>query len=106
MDKRTYYVSVQAESIMAEQGDSAYEFEIEATDREVGILQEMFEELDDADNVTAIRAHIPYVQYHDDPENDAYDVQLQAIYRKLHELGTAETKHHIESMGILNGLEH
>jgi len=105
MEKKTYYVSVQAESIMEQQGDAAYEFEIQASDRDLGILQEMFETLEDSDNLTSIRAHIPYVQYHDDPENDEYDVQLQTIYRKLHELGTPETKRHIESMGILDGLQ-
>lgn len=101
-DKKTYYVSVQAETIMENQGDSAYEFEIKATDREIGLLQEMFEMKEDTDNLSAIRAHIPYVQYHDDPENDSYDEWLQAIYRKLYELGTPETKQHIESMGILD----
>jgi hypothetical protein len=44
------------------------------------------------------------VQYHDDPENDDYDAQLTAVYRKLYELGTPETKRHIESMGVLGGL--
>lgn len=105
MDKKTYYVSVQSESIMENQGDSGYEFEIKASEREVGKLQELFEELDDWDNATAVRAHIPYVQYHDDPENDAYDKYLQAIYQKIHELGTPDTRQHIESMGILNGLQ-
>jgi hypothetical protein len=103
-DKKTYYVSVQAESIMENQGDAAYEFVIVADDREIGELQELFDALEDADQMTAIRAHIPYVQYHDDPENDDYDAQLTAVYRKLYELGTPETKRHIESMGVLGGL--
>lgn len=101
-DKRTYYVSVQSESITVNQGDTAYEFEIKATDREINQLQEMFEMIEDTDNASAIRAHIPYVQYHDDPENDSYDALLQSVYHKLHELGTPQTKLHIESMGILD----
>ncbi len=101
-DKKTYYVSVQSESITENQGDTAYEFEIQATDREIGLLQELFDMIEDTDNLSAIRAHIPYVQYHDDPENDSYDELLQAVYRKLHELGTPETKQHIESMGVLD----
>lgn len=105
MDKKKYYVSVKSESIMDHQDESPFEFEIEATEREVIQLQELFEEIDDMDNVTAIRAHIPYVQYHDDPENDAYDAKLVEIYSKLHQLGTSETKQHIESMGILQHLQ-
>ncbi len=101
MDKRTYYVSVQAESVMEQQSDSAYEFEILASEEDVASLQGMFEALDDLDRESALRSHIPYVQYHDDAENDRYDDQLKAIYRKIHELGTPETKKHIESMGIL-----
>jgi len=101
-DKRTYYVSVQSETVMEQQGDAAYEFEIQATEREVGQLQEMFESLEDTDDIASVRAHIPYVQYHNDEVNDSYDEQLKAIYRKIHELGTPETKAHIESMGILH----
>jgi len=37
-----------------------------------------------------------------DKENDAYDYYNKEIYRMIHDLGTEETKKHIESMGILN----
>ncbi len=43
MERNKYYVSVQSRSIMSNQGDAAYELEIEATDEEIKQLQELFE---------------------------------------------------------------
>jgi len=51
--------------------------------------------------INFFRAHVPYVQYHYDRENDAYDNTIQQVYGILHELGDDEAKRHIESMNIL-----
>lgn len=100
-DKKTYYVSVQSAAILEEQGAAAYEFEIEATDRDLRELEELFEQMDGDDKRSFWRAHTPFVQYHTDPPNDAYDENLCQVYQKLYDVGTQETKKHIESMGIL-----
>ncbi|MEK8128795.1 hypothetical protein WMW72_12850 [Paenibacillus filicis] len=102
MEKKKYYVSVQSRTIMQNQGDAAYELEIEATDEQVLQLQELFEEEEDFDIDSFIRVHSPSVPYHHDEANDGYDIVLTEIYRTLHHLGTEETKQHIESMQILN----
>lgn len=101
MDKQKYYVSVQAKTIMAEQGDAAYELEIEATPEELEQLNDLFRELDDFDVSTYFRAHIPGIPYHHDLENDGYDYYLQAIYRFLYEHGTEQTRDHVLAMNIL-----
>lgn len=105
MEKKTYYVSVQAGTIMANQGDAAYEFEIMATDQQVDDLIESFDMLSDADNASAFRAHLPGVPYHQDNESDAYDTALTHIYRKLYELGTEETKQTIAGMAPIGEQE-
>ncbi|WP_284640845.1 hypothetical protein [Paenibacillus silviterrae] len=104
MDKKTYYIAVGSGEILEpEDMIGNYEFEIEATEEEIDQLQELFEEASEAQQATAFRSHIPYREYHRDKENDIYDFNLTAIYRKLHELGTPETRKHIESMNVLGG---
>jgi len=101
MERQKYYVSVQAHTIMANQGDAGYEFEIEATPDDLGRLNELFEELEDFDEASYIRNQLPGIPYNYDSENDGYDYFLKEIYRTLHQLGTAETKDHIATMNIL-----
>jgi hypothetical protein len=101
MDKKPFYVSVQAGSVLENEGDAAYEFEIFATEQDVEMLMEKFDELSDADNASALRAHIPGVPYHQDESSDSYDYWLTDIYKTLYELGTEETKRTIAGMGAI-----
>jgi hypothetical protein len=103
VDKKTYYVAVGSSEVLEPQNMSGnFDFEISASEEEVDQLQELFEEIDEAEDDTYIRAHIPFRLYHIDKENDAADYYLKQLYGKLHELGTPETKAHIESMHILS----
>ena len=102
MDKKTYYIAVASGEILEPKDMSGnFEFEILASEEEIDQLQEMFEDSAEAQDDTAARAMIPVRDYHLDKENDAADYYLTEIYRKLHELGTPETKSHIESMNVL-----
>jgi hypothetical protein len=100
MDKRRYYVSVQAGTVLAGQGDSGYEFEIDATVEQVDQLQRQFEQLSERSEAAMFRATAVTIPYHHDAENHAYDDSLIDIYKALHKLGTEETKRHIEKMGV------
>lgn len=101
MEKSTYYVSVQAGTILQDQGAAAYEFEIEATSKEVDKLQELMEMMRDAEGDTFARAPIPGIPYHLDEANDIYDHSLKDIYKAVYELGTEETRQHIKGIGII-----
>ncbi|MBU7320664.1 hypothetical protein [Paenibacillus oleatilyticus] len=102
MEKKTYYIAVGSGEILEpEDVTGNFEFEIQATEEEVDKLQEIFEELAMNEEDTAVRAMIPYREYHADKENDAYDWNLTEIYRMLHELGTPDTRKHIEAMNVL-----
>lgn len=101
MEKTTYYVSVGSGDILQDPKAASFEFEIRATPEELNELEELFEERAEASYGTARRAVIPYVEYHHDKENDAYDRSMRDIYLLLHRLGTPETRRHIESMNIL-----
>lgn len=102
MEKRRYYISVQAKSILEEQGEAAYELEMDATPEEAEKLKVLFDELDDFDNATFFRTPIPGIPYHHDSENDGYDYSLKEVYNFIYHLGTEDTKAHILTMNILS----
>ncbi|MBD0379502.1 hypothetical protein [Paenibacillus sedimenti] len=103
MDKKRYYVSVQSGTIMENQGDASYELEIEATPDQLDKLGELFEEMDNFDQSSAIQvASALSIAYHHDESNDGYDYYLKEAYAMIHELGTEETREHIRKMNILS----
>lgn len=102
-EKKTYYITVGSGEITQSRTDSAWDFKIEATDDEIIALRELFDQNYSTEWQNFFRAHVPYVQYHHDRENDAYDDTITQVYKMIYELGDSEAKSHIESMGILNG---
>ncbi|RKD25103.1 hypothetical protein BEP19_04600 [Ammoniphilus oxalaticus] len=100
MEKNKYYVTVQTGEILRDHAQS-YQFEIEADDQQRRVLEELFEYAHEREMDTVLPAMTPVVGEHDKPESRAYDAALKQIYVKLHELGTAETRQHIETMNIL-----
>ena len=99
-EKLTYYVDLASESVLPEPLESP-SFVIQATRKEAEVLRAVFEKTYEEDLETYVRAHIPFREYHIDPENDRYDASLKMIYAIIYQLGDAEAKKHIEEMGIL-----
>lgn len=102
MEKETFYITVGSGEISKIRTASPFDLVIEATEDEISTLRELFDQQYSTEWQGFFRAHIPYIQYHHDKPNDAYDAGIKQVYQKLHELGTNETKEHIESMGILD----
>lgn len=102
MEKQPYYVNVETGEVHSDKGASGFQFEIEATTDEVNRLTKLFRECDEAATDTFLRSHVPYVQYHNDSDNDRYDQALKDIYQFIHDHGQPITREHIESMGILD----
>lgn len=98
-EKKRYYVSVQAGTVMEQQGDSSYEFEIVATAAQVDAIRSLFAQRSEYEYGTFWRSHIVAMPYHYDEDNDLYDDCLRQIYRAIAECGTEETRNHIRSMG-------
>ncbi|QPC47307.1 hydrolase [Mangrovibacillus cuniculi] len=109
-EKHTYYVCLARGQIMRTKDDSTWEYEIQATDEEIVRLREIFDSNYSSDWQGFFRAHVPYLQYHYDRENDANDANMYRIYEILHELGTPDAKKFIEEQGFLQhkpeSLEH
>jgi hypothetical protein len=102
MDRKPYYVSVQAGTILENRGDAGYEMEISATPEDIAKLSEIFETMADFDQASFFRANALAYPYHLDAENDGYDYYLREAYRLIYELGSPETKQHIERAGLAN----
>jgi hypothetical protein len=105
MERRRYYVSVQAKTVMVNQGDAAYELEIEATPIEVELLHELFESESEADFQNFMRAHNPTLIVDELVSHEHEDLYLAEAYRLIYQLGTPQTREHIRTMNVLHGID-
>lgn len=99
--KKTYYIDIGSGEITQSSTASTWSFKIEANDEEITQLREEFDYNYSEGVQNFLRAHIPFVEYHNDKENHTQDRSLVRIYEMIHQLGDDETKMHIEGMGIL-----
>jgi hypothetical protein len=100
-ERKTYYVSVQAGSVLEDPKVASYELEIQASEEELNKLQELFEEYSSADEAEMIHFHKhPFGTAPVDRMNAMTDHYIEEIYKLLYRLGTSDTKRHIDSMGL------
>jgi hypothetical protein len=99
--KKTYYIDVGTGEISQSATSSTWSYKIQADDEEITQLRELFDRNYSTEWQNFFRAHVPYVQYHYDRENDAYDDTIQQVYSMLYKLGDDEAKSHIQTMNIL-----
>jgi hypothetical protein len=99
--KKTYYIDVGTGEISRSATSSTWSFKISATNEEITELRELFDQNYSTEWQNFFRAHVPYVQYHYDRENDQYDQTLIKVYELIYRLGDEEAKHHIKTMNIL-----
>ncbi|MEA3320757.1 MAG: hydrolase [Bacillota bacterium] len=104
MGRKTYYISLAEGSISQVSTASSWDYQIQATDDEITHLREIFDQNYSSDWQGFWRAHIPYVQYHFDKTNDAYDNGLQQAFKMIYELGDEATKAHIKDQGLMDDL--
>ncbi|MGM1050234.1 hypothetical protein SAMN05661091_4608 [Paenibacillus uliginis N3/975] len=104
MDKSTYYVSVQSRSVLTEQGQSSYEWEIEATPEEaeqvrmeLGLMQEKEEE--------AFPGYVfPWPDTPEQSTNALFQNSLDRVYMSIYRLGTPDTRNQMEQFRLLSHL--
>jgi hypothetical protein len=104
MEKKTYYISIAEGGISQVKTANTYSFTIQATDDEIVQLREIFDAVYVEDIRSFWRAHVPFMEYHHDRPNDAYDERLKRAYQMIYDLGDHETKELIGQMGIIDGL--
>lgn len=101
-ERKTYYLDITNGEISRSRTSSTWNYQIQATDEEITILREYFDQMHSSNWQGFLRAHVPYVQYHYDRENDANDRLLKEVFQMIHDLGDEDAKEHIQSIGILN----
>lgn len=99
--KKTYYISLSRGEISQVSTASPWNYKIQASDEEIVQLREYFDQIYSSDWQGFMRAHVPYVQYHHDPTNHAYDETMLKVYELIYALGDEDAKAHIQEQGIL-----
>jgi hypothetical protein len=99
--RKPYYVSVGAGQILEDPTAAAYELVIQANEEELNKLQELFEEHASMEEAEAwhFLKH-PFANVSRERMTQESGDLTTRIYKLLHELGTDETKAHIDSMQL------
>jgi hypothetical protein len=100
--KKIYYISLGNGEISQISTASSWNYKIEASEDEIVQLREYFDQIYSSDWQGFFRAHVPYVEYHHDPTNDAYDETMAKVFELIYKLGDDEAKQHISQQGFLN----
>ncbi|QHW33833.1 hypothetical protein GZH47_25570 [Paenibacillus rhizovicinus] len=95
-----YYVSISAKTIQEEAPETDH-LAIQADERQLVILKRKLEREEHNDEITSGRAIIPFKSAEKDPATEEFSDDLLDLYAYIYELGTPETKAHIESLRLL-----
>lgn len=101
LDKNKYYVNIGTKEISINKDGNNDEFIVHATEDEIVNLREIFDEIEQADNRSFWRSHVPYQHYHQDQANDDFDASMKEAFQKIYDFGDEETKGLIKQMGVL-----
>jgi len=105
MDKKTYYVNVGSREISEEPYTHTAAFAIQANKEEIRLLRAKMDAMQDADNISFFRAHVPFIPYHKDTGTASYDTEMGEAFQMIHDLGGEEARADLASMGILADTE-
>lgn len=96
--KRKYYVSLSNKKILPVPVDASSEFEVEIDRTFVSVFERLFKQMDDLEMRNFLRAHLPYIPYHNDKNNHDIDLRTQKIYAMIHEFSDPSTQRFIEQL--------
>ncbi|NLY78562.1 MAG: transposase [Lysinibacillus sp.] len=98
----TLYVNVLNQSYSYFPLGEPCEFKLEMEQKKALLFKKLFSQLNTLEFDNMVRAHLPYIPYHLDEENDEIDIRLKKIYALVHEFGDEKTKEFIESLPYFN----
>lgn len=98
MTKCKLYVSISDQRIYTHSTDSHWEYEIEIERPYIPIFKSLFDQMQLLEVDNFFRAHLPYIPYHYDKENDALDNRLYKVYALIHEFADRDTQKFIEKL--------
>lgn len=100
--KEQYFISVATGKISQIPNAQDNDFTIMATRREAKHLRRIFNNMNDADNMSHFRSAIPFEPYHNDKANEQYDHYITEVFQMIYELGDEEARTYIEESGVLS----
>ena len=98
MSKHKMYVSIENQKVYSYPDDSLWEYEVEIPQEYVKIFSGLFEQTEELEWRNFLRAHLPYIPYHNDRDNHEIDLRTQKIYALIHEFTDTESKRFIEEL--------
>lgn len=105
MDKQKYYVSVQSKSVMNQQGDAAYEWEIEATPEEADQVRIELDMMQEKEEEAFPGYVFPWPDTPEQSTNALFQDSLDRVYRAIYRFGTQETRKQMEQLRLISDLE-
>lgn len=99
MERASYHVSI-ADKTVSLTGNSQLNsgFEVQLTTVEYDTFMKIFQQINELEPRNAFRAHLPYIQYHDDHLNHDIDRKLMKLYALIHEYGDERGKRFVEQL--------
>ncbi|QYR19959.1 hypothetical protein KZ483_19060 [Paenibacillus sp. sptzw28] len=103
MMPQKYYVSITSGTIGTEPSNTD-QLTVQASEEELEILQHKLERGDYVDDITSLRAMIPFKSGDHDKAQEEFSDDLRDLYAYIYRIGTLETRKHIETTKILQKL--
>ncbi|MBW7458068.1 hypothetical protein ACFOLF_05595 [Paenibacillus sepulcri] len=97
---QTYYVSITSGTIETELTGTD-QLTVQASEDELAQLQHKLDKEKYTDDITSLRAIIPFKSADHDKSEEQFSEDIRDLYAYIYQIGTLETKKHIESMKIL-----
>lgn len=94
----TLYVSISQLTCHHFPGNATGEFRLVLPSKFATVFQKLFQQINQLENGNIFRAHLPYIQYHEDQHNHSIDTRLKKIYAIIHEFGDPDTKRFVEQL--------
>lgn len=98
---KRYYISLQDGLISQNSDASPWQFAIMADEDDVLALREYFDQLYLSNRNSFLRAHVPFVEYHYDSQNDQADRIRKELYELIYKLGDDPTRSFISENGLI-----
>ncbi|MCZ2260714.1 transposase [Sporosarcina sp. G11-34] len=98
MSKHKMYVSVVNQKVYSRPEDSLWEYEVEVPQEYVKIFNGLFKQTEELEWRNFLRAHLPFIPYHNDRDNHEIDLRTQKVYALIHEFTDTESKRFIEEL--------
>ncbi|WP_217589104.1 hydrolase [Lentibacillus saliphilus] len=104
MNRKKYYINIGTTEISQVPYGNNTDFVVYATQSEIVTLRSLMDHMHQADMGSFFRSYVPIMSYHNDRFNHEHDDGLTKAFTLIYQLGSDQTKKHIEEMGVLGDM--